>query len=541
MSIKNQRLNSIIAKEISDIITFEIKDPNINLVSITEVNITNDLSYAKVFVSIIDQKRKKNILNALNQAKGFVKKKLSKRLSIRKIPELNFIYDDSLDKASRIENILKKVKKQGENMLKVDLEHIIYEPDFKQYESKVKKIDSDLKNKLGKGSDYTGWLDWPSNYDKEEVLRIKECAKRLRKISDVILICGIGGSYLGAKSAIDMIKGHYYKDDVEIIFCGNTFSSTEIVRTLEYLEGKDVSLNCISKSGQTTETSLAFRIFRQYIEKRYGKEESVKRIVITTDAKKGLLRPLCESAGYESFVIPDDIGGRFSVITAVGLLPMACAGIDIDEFINGVLDSAKKYDNDNLYENDAYKYAVCRNYLLEKGYKSEMYVSYELSMAAFAEWLKQLFGESEGKDGKGLLPTSVVNSTDLHSMGQFVQQGSKILFETIIDVEKPIEDMVFPDDEDNFDKMNYLSGKSLNWINKQAYKATLQAHEKDGNVPNIIINLESCNAYGFGYLVFFYFKVLAMSAYLLDVNPFDQPGVEVYKSKMYKLLGKPLD
>lgn len=424
-------------------------------------------------------------------------------------------------------------------MLKLDLSHLTKEVDIKSYQPLVSEINEKLLNKKGAGFDYTGWMEWPTNYDKEEVERIKKTAQRLRKISDVVLVCGIGGSYLGAKCAIDMINGHYYQDDVEVIFCGNTFSSTEIVRILKYIEDKEVSLNCISKSGQTTETSLAFRIFRQYIEKRYGKKESIERIVITTDAKKGLLRPLCEEVGYESFIIPDDIGGRFSVITAVGLLPMAIAGINIDEFIQGVIDSSKKYATDDLNQNDAYKYAVVRNILHKQGYLSEMYVSYELSNGPIAEWLKQLFGESEGKDGKGILPTSVVNSTDLHSMGQFVQEGNKILFETIIDVEEPLEDMEFPYDEENADQMNYLAGKSINWVNKQAYLATLQAHEKTGNVPNIIINIDKPDSYNFGYMVYFFFKALAMSAYILDVNPFNQPGVEVYKANMYKRLGKP--
>lgn len=424
-------------------------------------------------------------------------------------------------------------------MLKLDLSHLTKTIDINSYQDLVSEINEKLINKKGFGSEYTGWMDWPNNYDVSEVERIKKTAKHLRDISDVVLVCGIGGSYLGAKSAIDMIQGNYFQDKVEIIFCGNTFSSTEISRILKYIENKEVSLNCISKSGQTTETSLAFRIFRQYIEKRYGKDKSIERIVITTDAKKGLLRPLCQKMGYESFVIPDDIGGRFSVITAVGLLPMAIAGIDIDQFIKGIIDSSKKYATSNLIDNDAYKYAVVRNILYRQGYLSEMYVSYEMNNGSIAEWLKQLFGESEGKDGKGILPTSVVNSTDLHSMGQFVQDGNKILFETIIDIKQPLEDMEFPYDEDNFDQMNYLSGKSLNWINKQAFLATLEAHEKTGNVPNIIISLDKADAYNFGYMVYFFFKALAMSAYILDVNPFNQPGVEVYKLNMYKRLGKP--
>ncbi len=424
-------------------------------------------------------------------------------------------------------------------MIKLDLSYTGLDYNFQDYSEKIKKINRDIVEKKGKGSEFTGWLELPFNYQDEEIKKIKEVASRLRKISDVVLICGIGGSYLGAKAAIDMIKGNYYQDDVEVIFCGNTFSSNEIVRILKYIEGKEVSINCISKSGQTTETSLAFRVFRQYIENKYGKDGSVERIVITTDEKKGLLRPLIAKKGYDSFVIPDDIGGRFSVITAVGLLPMAIAGIDIDEFIKGIKDSAINYSNEDILKNEAYQYALIRNILHKKGYVSEMYVNYDFTLSSISEWLKQLFGESEGKDGKGILPTSVTNSTDLHSMGQFVQEGSKILFETIINVEEPLEDMEFPNDSENFDEMNYLSGKSLNWINKQAYLATLAAHYEIGKVPNIIINIDKADAYNFGYMVYFFFKALAMSAYILDVNPFDQPGVEIYKANMYKRLGKP--
>ncbi len=424
-------------------------------------------------------------------------------------------------------------------MISLDLSNIISEINLDEYKNQVLKIHEDLENKKGKGSEFTGWNDWPLEYDRDEVERIKECAKRLRQISDVVLVCGIGGSYLGAKCAIDMLKGPYNKDKVEVIFCGNTFSSTDIVRLLDYIKDKEVSLNCISKSGKTTETSLAFRIFRKFIEDKYGQKEASKRIVITTDKEKGLLRPLCAKKGYESFVIPDSIGGRFSIITPVGLLPMAIAGIDIDRFITACIAAHKEYSNPNYLENAAYRYAMTRYALYQKGLKSEMYVAYENHLAAIAEWLKQLFGESEGKDGKGLLPTSVINSTDLHSMGQFVQDGSKILFETIINVKKPLADMNFPSDDEDADEMNYLSGKSLAWINKQAMLGTLKAHCEDGKVDNIIINLEDISEESLAYLVYFFFKALAISAYLLDVNPFNQPGVEIYKKNMFKLLGKP--
>ncbi len=424
-------------------------------------------------------------------------------------------------------------------MISLDLSNIISEINLDEYKNQVLKIHEDLENKKGKGSEFTGWNDWPLEYDRDEVERIKECAKRLRQISDVVLVCGIGGSYLGAKCAIDMLKGPYNKDKVEVIFCGNTFSSTDIVRLLDYIKDKEVSLNCISKSGKTTETSLAFRIFRKFIEDKYGQKEASKRIVITTDKEKGLLRPLCTKKGYESFIIPDSIGGRFSIITPVGLLPMAIAGIDIDRFITACIAAHKEYSNPNYLENAAYRYAMTRYALYKQGLKSEMYVAYENHLAAIAEWLKQLFGESEGKDGKGLLPTSVINSTDLHSMGQFVQDGSKILFETIINVKKPLADMNFPSDDEDADEMNYLSGKSLAWINKQAMLGTLKAHTEDGKVDNIIINLEDISEESLAYLVYFFFKALAISAYLLDVNPFNQPGVEIYKKNMFKLLGKP--
>ncbi|MDY6062624.1 MAG: glucose-6-phosphate isomerase [Erysipelotrichaceae bacterium] len=422
-------------------------------------------------------------------------------------------------------------------MVNIDLSYLLHDYHLEDYQDEINKIHHELMNKQGQGADFTGWVEWPAHIDGHEIIRIKECAKRLRKISDVILVCGIGGSYLGAKCAIDMLKGPYYQDDVEIIFCGNTFSSIEITRLLKYLDGKEVSINCISKSGSTTETSLAFRIFRQYLEKRYGKKESVERIVVTTDAQRGLLKPMCDKYGYESFVIPDDIGGRFSIITPVGLLPMACAGIDIDEFIKGLSSAYKHYQNPDLKENNAYKYALLR-YLLNQKYSVEMFVSYEPSIKMFGEWLKQLFGESEGKENKGLLPDSVINSTDLHSLGQFVQEGSKILFETIINVEKPMEDMNFPTDEDDIDKMNYLAGKSLDWVNKQAQLGTIKAHTESGKVPNIIISIDEVNEYNFGELIYFFFMAVAMSGYLLKVNPFNQPGVEIYKQNMFKLLGK---
>ncbi|HHX51981.1 MAG TPA: glucose-6-phosphate isomerase [Erysipelothrix sp.] len=423
-------------------------------------------------------------------------------------------------------------------MIKLNTDHLLFEPDFNQYQDEVSRIHRMIIDKTGKGNDFLGWVDWPFAYDKEEFDRIKVAAQRIREQADILLVCGIGGSYLGAKAAIDFIKGNYAQDDLEIIYVGNTFSSTEIVRVLKYIEGKDVALNVISKSGSTTETALAFRIFRQHIEKQYGKGEATNRIYVTTDKERGLLRPLVNKVGYESFIIPDDIGGRFSVITAVGLLPIAAAGIDIDAMMNGLQDAYKAFTVENVNHNDAYKYGVLRRVLQEKGLDVEMFVTYEPHLSFVAEWLKQLDGESEGKEGKGILPHSVTNSTDLHSMGQYVQEGKKILFETILTVHEPLEDMEFPSDNDDTDQMEYLASKSLHWVNQQAMLGTLEAHTVEGQVPNIVLEIKDNSAYTFGYMVFFFFMALAMSAYKLDINPFDQPGVEVYKRNMFKLLGK---
>lgn len=423
-------------------------------------------------------------------------------------------------------------------MLKLDLSNVLIDYDFNKYRDKVNDIHNMIHNKTGRGNDFLGWLDWPLNYDKEEFERIKKAAFKIRKESNVLLVCGIGGSYLGAKAAIEFIKGHYYKDDLEIIFVGNTFSSTEIVRILNYIQDKEVSLNVISKSGSTTETAVAFRVFRQFLEEKYGKDKANDRIYVTTDKVKGSLRPLVSKYGWESFVIPDDIGGRFSVVTAVGLLPIACAGIDIDKMMDGFKDGMNEYANSDLLHNSAYQYGLMRRLLESDNKNVELFVTYEPHLSFVAEWLKQLDGESEGKEGKGLLPHSVTNSTDLHSMGQFVQEGTKCLFETILFTEKPLADMKFPVDTTNEDNMSYLENKSLHWVNQQAMLGTLKAHVETGNVSNVVITLDDNSEYTFGYMVYFFFKALAMSAYWLDVNPFDQPGVEVYKKNMFTLLGK---
>lgn len=423
-------------------------------------------------------------------------------------------------------------------MLRLNLEHVLLDVELDQYQSKVSDLHHQILNKTGKGNDYLGWLDWPYEYDKEEFKRIKIAGERIRNQAEVLLVCGIGGSYLGSKAAIEMINGHYKQDSLELIFVGNTFSSTEIVRVLDYIKDKEVAINVISKSGSTTETAIAFRIFRQFVEEKYGLEESINRIYVTTDKERGLLRPLVNQRGYESFIIPDDIGGRFSVITAVGLLPIAAAGINIEQMMNGFVDGRNDFSKEKISENPAYQYALVRRLLQEQGKDVELFVTYEPHLSFIAEWLKQLDGESEGKDGKGLFPASVTNSTDLHSMGQFVQEGTKVLFETVITTKNPIADMKFPVDETNADGMSYLENKSLHWVNEQAMLGTLEAHTVEGGVPNILVELEDNSAYSFGYMVYFFFMALAMTAYYLDVNPFDQPGVEVYKKNMFKRLGK---
>ena len=423
-------------------------------------------------------------------------------------------------------------------MLKLDLTNAKLKEDLNAYQAKVSEAHKWLEEKTGAGNDYVGWVKWPLNYDKEEFERILALKDKLAGKYDVLLVCGIGGSYLGARAALEMIRGLYPENGPEVIFIGNTFSNNYISQVLKHIEGKDVVLNVISKSGTTTETSLAFRIFKQYIEKKYGKEEAKTRIIATTDAHKGTLKNLADLEGYEEFVVPDDIGGRFSVFTAVGLLPLALAGVDIKELMEGSLKAMYDYSKESIEENDAYKYAVARRILDNQGYTAEMFVTYELQLTMVAEWWKQLFGESEGKDGKGILPTSACFSTDLHSLGQFVQDGRKVLYETLLLIDELGQDIEFPGDIDNLDNMNYLTGKNISWVNKMAQQGTLSAHADDGNVPNIEIHLKDNSAYSFGYMIYFFMRACGMSCYLVGVNPFNQPGVEVYKKKMFKLLGK---
>ena len=528
-------------------------------------------------------------------------------------------------------------------MITLDLSKAKLAEDLGSYKEKVAEIHDMIQNKTGAGNDFLGWVELPENFDKEEVQLMKETAAKLREKVDVLLVCGIGGSYLGARAAIEAINGLYsddkveiiyvgntfsstyinqvakyiegkdfainvisksgtttetsisfrifkemcekkygkegarerivattdrekvdvllvcgiggsylgaraaieainglYSDDkVEIIYVGNTFSSTYINQVAKYIEGKDFAINVISKSGTTTETSISFRIFKEMCEKKYGKEGARERIVATTDREKGALKKLATDEGYVTFVVPDDIGGRYSVLTAVGLFPIAMAGIDIDEMLKGAKDAMVKYNDSNIETNDAYRYGVARQLLNKAGYSAEMFVTYELQLNNVAEWWKQLYGESEGKENKGILPHSAVFSTDLHSLGQFIQEGSKVLYETIFEVKNPQEDMIIPSDPDDLDGLNYLAGKSVDYVNKKACEGTIDAHVNTGNVPNIIISLDKMDAYGFGYMVYFFEMSCAMSVYFLGVNPFNQPGVEVYKKNMFKLLGKP--
>ncbi len=421
--------------------------------------------------------------------------------------------------------------------MQLDLNHAFLKEDVKAYQETVNAIDETLRNGTCKGNDFIGWLNGANDYDKEEFARIKEVAAKVRENTEVFVVCGIGGSYLGARAAIEMMNGLYGDNKPEIIYMGNTFSSTYISQVMNYIKDKEVTVNVISKSGTTTETSLAFRILKQFMEEKYG-AEAKNRIIATTDKARGTLKALADKEGYETFVIPDDIGGRFSVITPVGLLPIAVAGIDIDALMKGLHDGMGEYGDADLDKNPAYRYAVARRILQNQGYDVELLVNYEPQMQMVAEWWKQLFGESEGKDGKGILPDSVCFSTDLHSLGQFVQEGKKVLFETNLYVETPMIDLTFPNDDANEDGMNYLAGKSVDWANKMAAKGTLQAHEETGGVPNILLTMPGMTSYDFGNMCMFFFKAIAMTTLMNDSNPFNQPGVEVYKKNMFKLLGK---
>lgn len=399
-----------------------------------------------------------------------------------------------------------------------------------------------LMEKSGDGSDFLGWIDLPVNYDKEEYSRIKAAAEKIRKNCDIFIVIGIGGSYLGARAAIEFVKSPLYNNlgnKPEIYFAGKDISSSYMNELLKLCEGKDVCVNVISKSGTTTEPAIAFRVFRELIINKYGAEGAKDRIFVTTDKSKGALRKLATEEGYETFVVPDDIGGRYSVLTAVGLLPIAVAGIDIDDMMKGAADARIKYtEGSDISANDACKYAAIRNLLYRKGKVTEILVSYDSALALFNEWWKQLYGESEGKDGKGIYPSSVVFSTDLHSLGQYIQEGERNLFETVVNITKDISPFVIESEEQNLDGMNYLAGKTLHEVCHNAFLATALAHN-DGGVPNIIIDIDGRGAYDFGYLVYFFEFACGVSGYTLGINPFNQPGVEAYKKNMYALLGKP--
>ena len=418
----------------------------------------------------------------------------------------------------------------------------INDDEIKNMKTAVLSAQNTLDEKNGAGCDYLGWTTLPVNYDINEFERIKKAAAKIRENSDVLVVIGIGGSYLGAKAALDMLTNSFYnlldKNDrkaPQILFAGNSISSNYLHDLVNLVKDKDISVNVISKSGTTTEPALAFRIFKELLEKKYGKDGARERIFATTDKAKGTLKSLSDTEGYETFVIPDDVGGRFSVLTPVGLLPIAVAGIDIDAMMQGAKDAMEEYKKP-YEENDCLKYAALRNILLRKGKTTEIMVNYEPCMQYFSEWWKQLFGESEGKDGKGIFPASVNFSTDLHSMGQYIQDGARIIFETVLKVDEPTNDIIIDEVDGNIDGLNFLAGKGVNYVNSKAFEGTLLAHT-DGNVPNIVINIPKIDAYHFGNLVYFFEKACGVSGYILGVNPFNQPGVEAYKKNMFALLG----
>ena len=415
----------------------------------------------------------------------------------------------------------------------------IKELNLAPYAEKARRVAEQIEARSGDGNDFLGWMDFASRQSEEELQDIIDTAKMIREKYDALVVCGIGGSYLGARAVIEALKGFFPDDDFEIVYLGNTLSADYTYQLLRHLEGKRYAINVISKSGTTTETAISFRLLKEQLLREFGKDYVREAVFATTDAKGGTLRKEVNKEGYKSFVIPGDIGGRFSVITPVGLLPIACAGIDIKEFMRGVKDGEKDYSSYDYALNPAYYYGLLR-YLLnvEKHYTSEMFVAYDLHYKMIEEWLKQLFDESEGKDNQGTLCSSGIFTTDLHSMGQFIQQGAPVLYETILRVVNTNFDLEIPEDKDNLDDLNYLKGKKLSDINHVAYQATLKAHT-EGHTPAIVVRVDKMNPYHLGNLMYFFFRACAFSAYMLEVNPFNQPGVEVYKVNMFKLLGKP--
>lgn len=417
--------------------------------------------------------------------------------------------------------------------------------EFDYYISFINKAHEMLHTKKGQGSDFTGWVNLPDEYDRSEFERIKSAAKKIKSDSEALVVIGIGGSYLGARAAIEMLTHSFYNNlsnqerkTPQIYFAGNNLSSVYLADLFEILKDKDISVNVISKSGTTTEPAVAFRLFKNYMEQKYGRKKAAERIYATTDKGRGALLNLSSEEGYETFVIPDDVGGRFSVLTAVGLLPIAAAGLDIDKIMKGAADALKAYNKDNLLENDCYKYAVARNILYNKNKSIEIMVNYEPALHYFTEWWKQLYGESEGKDKKGIFPAGVDFTTDLHSMGQYIQDGLRNVFETVLKVESVRKIIKIEEAENDLDGLNYLAGKNIDYVNLMAMEGTIQAHT-EGDVPNLVLNVPELNEYYFGNLVYFFEKACGISGYLLGVNPFDQPGVEKYKKNMFRLLGKP--
>ena len=419
------------------------------------------------------------------------------------------------------------------------------EHEIEYLQDAVKVAHHSLHEGTGAGNDFLGWIDLPSTYDKDEFARIQKAAEKIQHDSDILLVVGIGGSYLGARAAIEMLQHSFYNAITkeqrklpQIVFVGNNISSTYMHDVIDLLQDKDFSINVISKSGTTTEPAIAFRLFRKLLENKYGKEEARKRIYATTDKARGALKSVADEQGYETFVIPDDVGGRFSVLTAVGLLPIAVAGIDIEAIMQGAQAAQEDFSKSELVENPAYQYAAVRNVLYNKGKTIEMLINYEPGLQYFNEWWKQLFGESEGKDQKGIYPSSANFSTDLHSLGQYVQEGRRDLFETIVKVKTARHELTIEAEENDSDGLNYLAGETVDFVNNKAFQGTLLAHT-DGGVPNLVVEIPAMDAYTFGYMVYFFEKACAMSGYLLGVNPFDQPGVEAYKVNMFALLGKP--
>lgn len=425
------------------------------------------------------------------------------------------------------------------------LEKFVGQHEVDYLQGQVSQADKMLREGTGPGSDFLGWLDLPENYDKEEFARIQKAAAKIQSDSEVLVVIGIGGSYLGARAAIDFLSNHFVnlqsadkRKAPQILYAGNSISSTYLADLVEYVADKDFSVNVISKSGTTTEPAIAFRVFKELLVKKYGQEEANKRIYATTDKVKGAVKVEADANGWDTFVVPDNIGGRFSVLTAVGLLPIAASGADITKLMEGANAARKEYSSDKLSENEAYQYAAVRNALYRKGYATEILVNYEPSLQYFSEWWKQLAGESEGKDQKGIYPTSANFSTDLHSLGQYIQEGARILFETVVRVDKPRKNVIIPELAEDLDGLGYLQGKDVDFVNKKATDGVLLAHT-DGNVPNMFITLPEQDEFTLGYIIYFFELAIALSGYLNAVNPFDQPGVEAYKRNMFALLGKP--